>query len=39
MSKSQLDLDWRIAIFKVLRAQGARAPLAYRIAFGGGSHV
>lgn len=37
MSKSQLD--WRIAIFKVLRAQGTKAPLAYRIAFGGGSHV
>lgn len=37
MSKSQLD--WRIAIFKVPRAQGTKAPLAYRIAFGGGSHV
>ena len=37
MSKQQLD--WRIAIFKVLRAQGAKAPHAYRIAFGGGSHV
>lgn len=37
MSKS--ELDWRIDIFKVLRAQGTEAPMAYRIAFGGGSHV
>lgn len=36
---SQQQLDWRIAVFKVLRAQGTEAPHAYRIAFGGGCHV